>query len=205
MTRRLFLTLPLLAAACSVLPDRPYLETRRYPLEPRRPASAPRVRAPRGAILLRTLRSGPGMEVRGLRRLRPDGTLDVAFYDEWLAPPADLVESALRQWLVASGAFSAVAAPGSRLSTPYILEAEIIALQAEPTQARAGMTALLLVESDGMADPRVLAQRRLEALVPLETEATPAAQAAGMQAALAQLFTELEAWLVSSVPENRRR
>jgi cholesterol transport system auxiliary component len=205
MKRRLLLTLPLLAGGCSVLPSRPYLETRRYSLEPRRPASASRAGAPRGPILVRTLRSGPGMEVRGLRRVLPDGTLDVGFYDEWLAPPADLVEAALREWLIASGAFSAVTAPGSRLSTPFILEAEIVALQAEPSQARASMTALLLGESAGLGDPRVLAQRRLEALVPLPAEATPAAQAAGMQAALGQLFTELEAWLVSSVPEIRRR
>jgi hypothetical protein len=210
MKRRLFLAVPLLAGGCSLLPSRPYLETRRYPLEPRRPASAPRARAPRGAILVRTLRAGPGMEVRGLRRVRPDGTLDVGFYDEWLAPPADLVESALREWLIASGAFSAVAAPGSRLSTPFILEAELVALQAEPTQARASMTALLLSSAgELLADPRVLAQRRLEAVVPLPADAssgaTPAAQAAGMQAAVAQLFAELESWLVSSVPEIRRR
>lgn len=205
MKRRLLLTLPLLTGGCSLLPSRPYLETRRYTLEPRRPASAPRAGAPRGAILLRTLRSGPGMEVRGLRRVRPDGTLDVAFYDEWLAPPADLVESALREWLIASGVFSAVAAPGSRLSTSFILEAEVIALQAEPNRARAAMTALLLAaDGAGLADPRVLAQRRLEATVPLPAEATPAAQAAGMQTALGQLFAELESWLVSSVPEIRR-
>ncbi|TCH99007.1 hypothetical protein EJV46_10690 [Roseococcus sp. SYP-B2431] len=206
MNRRLLLTLPLLAGGCSLLPSRPYLETRRYALEPRRPASAPRARAPRGAILLRTLRAGPGMEVRGLRLVRPDGTLDVAFYDEWLAPPADLVESALREWLIASGVFTAVAAPGSRLSTPFVLEAEMVALQAEPGQARAVMTALLLSSAgDLLADPRVLAQRRLEAVVPLPPEATPAAQAAGMQAALGKLFVELESWLVSSVPQIRRR
>ena len=205
MKRRLLLSLPLLAGGCSVLPSRPYLETRRYALEPRRPASAPRPGAPRGAILLRTLRAGPGMEVRGLRQVNPDGTLGVAFYDEWLAPPADLVESALREWLIASGAFSAVAAPGSRLSTPFILEAELVALQAEPAQARASMTALLLADGEGLADPRVLAQRRLEATVPLPPEATPAAQASGMQQAVGQLFAQLESWLVSSVPENRRR
>lgn len=205
MKRRLFLAMPVLAGGCSVLPSRPYLETRRYALEPRRPASAPRAGAPRGAILLRTLRSGPGMEVRGLRRVNPDGTLSVAFYDEWLAPPTDLVESALREWLIASGAFSAVAAPGSRLSTRFILEAELVALQAEPNQARASMTALLLTDGELLGDPRVLAQRRLEAVVPLPADATPAAQAAGMQAAVAQLFAELESWLVSSVPEIRRR
>lgn len=205
MKRRLLLALPLLGAGCSVLPSRPYLETQRYPLEPRRPASARRTGTPRGAILLRTLRSGPGMEVRGLRRVNPDGTLGIGFYDEWLAPPAELVESALREWLIASGAFAAVAAPGSRLSTPFILEAELVTLQAEPTRARAGMTALLLAGAEGLNDPRVLAQRRLEATVPLRAESTPADQAAAMQAAVGQLFGELEAWVVSRIPENRRR
>jgi len=205
MKRRLLLSLPLLAGGCSVLPSRPYLETTLYPLEPRRPPSAPRAGTPRGALLLRTLRAGPGMEARGLRRLLPNGTLDVAFYDEWMAPPVELVESALREWLIASGAFSAVTAPGSRLPARFVLEGEVIALQAEPGQARASMSALLLTGDEGLSEPRVLAQRRLVALVPLPADATPAAQAAGMQAAVAQLFAELEAWLVSRVPEMRRR
>jgi len=145
------------------------------------------------------------MEGRGLRRLLPNGTLDVAFYDEWMAPPVELVESALREWLIASGAFSAVTAPGSRLPARFVLEGEVIALQAEPGQARASMSALLLTGDEGLSEPRVLAQRRLVALVPLPADATPAAQAAGMQAAVAQLFAELEAWLVSRVPEMRRR
>lgn len=205
MKRRFLLSLPLLAGGCSILPSRPFLETRRYALSPQRPASTARAGAPRGAILLRTLRSGPGMETRGLRRVTPEGTLDIAFYDEWLAPPADLVEAAMREWLIASGRFTAVTAPGSRLRTTQILEAELITLQAEPGQARAGMTALLLADGENLGEPRVLAQRRLEATAPLPAQATPVAQAAGMQAALAQLLAELESWLVSSVQENRRR
>ncbi|WP_424810546.1 ABC-type transport auxiliary lipoprotein family protein [Roseococcus sp. YIM B11640] len=198
MNRRALLIVPLLSG-CSVLPDRPYIETRRYALDPERPSSAPRAARARGVLLVRTLRAGPGMETRGLRLLRPDGTLGSTFYDEWLAPPAELAENALRQWLIASGIFTAVTAPGSRLTATVVLEAGLVTLQAEPGQARAAMSALLLGQASGIGDPRVLAQRPFEATSPLPPEASAVQQAAAMQAALGVVFTQLERWIASNV------
>ena len=60
MNRRdlvLLLALP----ACSVLPDRPYIETQRFPLEPRRPVGQPR-RSGRETVLVREMRAGPGLD-----------------------------------------------------------------------------------------------------------------------------------------------
>ncbi len=60
MTRRLMLIAPFALAACSVLPDRPYVETRRFPLEPRRDAP-PRTGRGRRTLLVRTAGcSNPG-------------------------------------------------------------------------------------------------------------------------------------------------
>ncbi len=79
MNRRLALLL-LSLPGCSVLPDRPYIEARRFPLDATRPANAPRRTGGTAALLVRDMRAGPGMDQRGLRSLRADGTLAVAPY-----------------------------------------------------------------------------------------------------------------------------
>jgi len=197
MKRRLILTLPLFGAGCSVLPDRPFIEARRFVLDPRR--EGPPAGRPRHAIQLRSMRAAPGLEQRGLRRLRADGRLEVAPYEEWLAPPAELAEQALRQWLVASGRFTAVTAPGSRLETSLILETELLALQMGPEGARAAMAVLLLTQASGLGEPRPRGQTRLEALIAVPSGADAAAQAAAMQAALSRVLSDLESWIVSLI------
>lgn len=195
---------------CTVLPDRPFVPTRRHALSPTRPAGLPPPRPTGQVLLLRAVRAAPGQEIRGLRRVTATGTLDIAFYEEWLAPPAELAEAALRQWLIAGGGFSAVAAPGTRLSTPLVLEAELTALEAVPEvgEARAGLAALLLREAGALADAQVLAQRSFTATAPLAAstpEEAGLAQAAAMNAAMGRVFAEVEAWITSAVPETRRR
>ena len=197
MNRRLLLGLPLLGAGCSVLPDRPFLESQRFALEPRR--AGPPGRRTRQALLLRSMRAAPGLELRGLRRVQADGRVEVAPYEEWLAPPADLTELALRQWLVASGRFTAVTSPGSRLATTLILETELLILQIDGGLARAAVAALLLTQGGGLGDPRPLGQTTVEAQIPLSAAANASAQAAAMQAALGRVLADLESWLVSAI------
>lgn len=201
------LLLPCLAAlaACSVLPERPYQEVRRFALMPERPRRAPP--APRGPVLLvRTLRAAPGMDARGLRIQRPGGVVEVEFWNEWAAPPEELAEEALRRWLSASGLFSAVIAPGSRLRPDLILEGELIRLQAEPALgvARAGLSALLLRQAEGAAgNPTIRGQYVVEGTAPLPTgggarpdgRIAPEEAAQGMAAALADALAALEAQL----------
>jgi ABC-type uncharacterized transport system auxiliary subunit len=197
MIRRTFLGLPLLAGGCSVLPDRPFIESQRFALSPQREGPpGPRMRH---ALLLRTMRAAPGQEQRGLRRVTADGRVEVAPYEEWLAPPAELAELALRQWLVASGRFTAVTAPGSRLATFLILETELIALQMEADGARAAIGVLLLRQPEGLGEARPLGQTLVEARVSVAPDARAAVRAAAMQAALGQAFRQLESWIVSNV------
>ncbi|MCW8088151.1 ABC-type transport auxiliary lipoprotein family protein [Sabulicella glaciei] len=199
MNRR-HLPLLLLLSGCSVLPSRPYIETRRYALDPQR-EGRPR-RSQGQALLLRSVSAGPGLDSRGLRRLRPDHSLEVAPYDEWVGPPAELAESALRDWLRESGLFPAVAAPGTRLAAPLVLEAELTRLERFGTVARAGMGALLLRNSaNPISAPQVLAQTVVEAEVPVSgTE--PSDEATAMRAALGQSFARLEQWLATNIPRG---
>ncbi len=197
MKRRLVFGLPILVAGCSVLPDRPFIESQRFTLEPRR-AGPPRARS-RHALLLRSMRAAPGLELRGLRRMRADGTMEVAPYEEWVAPPADLVELALRQWLVASGRFTAVTAPGSRLTTSLILETELLVLQIEGNFARVSLAALLLGQGGSLGEARPLGQTTVEARFSMEGARGSTGQAAAMETALQAALTQLEAWIVSSI------
>ena len=82
MQRRLLLAAPLIVAPLIVascgLSERPYTERRQWPLMARRPPAAPthppRARASRPILLVRNLRAGPGLEVRGLQTLQADGS-----------------------------------------------------------------------------------------------------------------------------------
>jgi ABC-type uncharacterized transport system auxiliary subunit len=149
-------------------------------------------------LLLRTLRAAPGLDQRGLRILGPRDEVRVEFWAEWTAPPADLVEEALRRWLLASGRFTAVTAPGSRLRPDLILEGELTALQAEPVAglARARLSALLLAEE--ARGNRVLGQFLVEGRAPLpggpqaDGRVAAADAAAAMNAALGEALGQLE-------------
>ncbi|MCS6932630.1 MAG: ABC-type transport auxiliary lipoprotein family protein [Acetobacteraceae bacterium] len=193
MRRRPLLAAPALLAGCSVLPERPYVETLRFPLSPERPPGGAGER-PRRVLLVRMMRAAPGQDRRGLRSLRPDGTEAVEFYAEWVAPPAEAAEEALRRWLAASGRFVAVVSPGTRARVDLVLETELTALIADlgASEARAGISAVLLREGALSAD--VLLQRAILGRAPL-SGAQPVQMAAAMAAALAAALAELEAAL----------
>ncbi|MCX7374655.1 MAG: ABC-type transport auxiliary lipoprotein family protein [Alphaproteobacteria bacterium] len=197
MKRRLMLLA--LLPGCSVLPERPYVEARRFPLEPRRASTNPaRPGAP--LLLLRAMRAGSALETRGLRRLRPDGTLFIEPYAEWAAPPPEAAEAALRDWLRRSGLFSAVTAPGTRLATGLVLENELLALQAGETTALAAFSALLIDESGGQ--PRLLGQAVLRGEAAVTGPGVELA-ARAMAAALANALQALEAQLPALLAGRR--
>lgn len=195
MRRRALFALPPLLAGCSVFPDRPNVPVRRFDLAPQRPV---RRAAPRGAavVLLRRVRGVPGLQELGLRVARPDGSFDIAVYDQWIAPPGDLAEAALRAWLQASGLFSAVVAPGTRAEAPLALELQLTVLEAVPeaAEARAGLAGVLLREEGGAS--RVVLPFEARGRAPMAREADAPAQAAAMEAALGDAFAALEQALV---------
>jgi len=129
-----------------------------------------------------------------LRVSSPDGTVQVDFYAEWAALPAEGAEQALRRWLIDSRLFSAILAPGSRLNPDFIMEGELTTLIADQGQgvARAELTLLLIDERNGS---RLVGQLVSEGTAPLPggTEPPTADQAASaMTAALGNAFVSLE-------------
>ncbi|MFC3126561.1 hypothetical protein ACFOD4_15970 [Pseudoroseomonas globiformis] len=193
MRRRLALLAMPALAACSVLPSYDYVEPRRFPLAPQRQGQAATGPA-RRVLLVRLMRAAPGMESRGLRSLRPDGTEALDFYAEWTAPPAEAAEEVLRRWLAESGRFSAVIATGSRIAPDLVLESELTSLVADlgTRQARAGLSAVLLRQQGGQT--QLVRQWSLQGSAPLapQGELPAEALAQGMNAALADALAALE-------------
>ena len=198
MRRRWLLAAPALLTGCSVLPARPYIDRRSWPLEVRRPSELPP--RPGGlALLVRTLRVAPGLEARGLEVVQGDGSIHTDFYEEWSVPPADAVEDALRRWLAASGLFSVVLAPGSRAHADLALEGELQSLLATPAQgsSRASLGMVLL---DLRPSPvHVLLQADETAEAPLEGTTPPEIARSG-RAAVARLMAAVELGVAGALP-----
>ncbi|MGK7865063.1 ABC-type transport auxiliary lipoprotein family protein [Falsiroseomonas sp. E2-1-a4] len=192
MNRRALITaLPLLAAGCSIFPDRPYVPVRRYPLSPMR-SSLQGARPGAPVLLVRLVRAVPGLQDLGLRRVLPDGSYEILVYEEWIAPPAGMVDAALRAWLQASGLFSAVVPQGSRADASLVLELQLTALEAMPAwgRARAGLSGVLLRE-ERLAS-RVVDTLAVTGEAPLAPDAEAPAMALAMTQALGVAIASLE-------------
>jgi len=164
----------------------------RYALEPRRQGEGWRGRG-RRTLLLRTLRATPALDVRGLRSIRPDGTEEIDFYAEWIAPPAEAAEQALRRWLMDARLFAAVLAPGSRANPDLVLEGELTRLVANRTRGQAEAELNFVLISERESSPRVLGQMISTGSAALPNNAPlPDQAAAAMNAALANAFASLE-------------
>ena len=184
-------------AGCSVLPARPYLVKRDWPLEVTRPAALP-PRPGGKTLLVRSLRAAPGLEQRGLQIVQDDTSIHVDFYEEWSVPPADAVEDALRRWLAASGLFAAILAPGSRATADYALEGELLSLLAIPAQRvmRASLNVVLLDLRPTPVRILLQADETADALLPAPT---PPEIAAAGRLALARLLTKVEAGIARAI------
>lgn len=198
MTRRALLAtgLALLGTACSNPLTQPYPEKRLFLLEARRPGGAQPARRGR-IVLVREVQAVPGTESRSLQTRLPGGEGRSDFWNEFFAPPAAMVDDALRRWLAESGAASAVLAPGSRARADIAIEATLTALYADATtpgapRARVGLSALFLgVDRD---PPRILGQVTIEEAAPLAS-LDPTVVAAGLNTALAGALGQMEAAL----------
>jgi cholesterol transport system auxiliary component len=188
MKRRFLVLAPAGLAGCSILPQQKYIARTDWPLDPAPPMNA--VPNPAGkVVLLRALDAGPGMDDEGIKSLRADGSLNTSYYNRWAVAPSDAATQALGEWLTASGDFSAVVAPGSRLSADLILEGELTELVSDlgAAQARAVLT-LVVINNAGLTT-RPLAQQRITGTAPnAGSDAT--AEVTAQRAALADALRQ---------------
>lgn len=192
MNRRLVLVGALALGGCG-LSERPYLERTQYPLLVHRPQSVP-PRAGRRVLLVRTVQAAPGLNARGLQTLQPDGTMQVDFYNEWLVPPAEAVEAGLREWLAASGLFTAVIGPGSRIAADVVLESELNAFWVDAAAGLARVDLGVVTIDQRGGGKNVTLQRQISAQAPVSGP-KPADAANGLRQATRKLFSEAEAAL----------
>jgi len=192
MNRRLVLFAPLALTACgSLLPQQTYVPRINWPLAPEPPVqNAPNPAGP--VLLLRDITAAPGMDQQGVQILQPNGSLNIDYYNLWAVSPADAATQSLLTWLQASGDFSAVVSPGSRLTASLILEGELTELLADlsTNQATAVLTLVVIKNSDSISAASLpLAQQRITGTAPL-TGNTPAAEVAAQRAALANALSQ---------------
>lgn len=190
MNRRLILLAPLALSACgSLLPRQRYIPRINWPLNPPPSVALPSPAA--GPVLLvRDLIAAPGFDQQGIQALQPDGSITVDYYNLWAAPPAQATTQALQTWCLASGAFSAVVSPGSRLTPNLILEGALTELVADlgTNQARATLTLVVIRPSAGLgATALPLDQARLTGTEPLASQSI-ADQVAAQRTALADVL-----------------
>lgn len=200
MRRRTLLAAALALSACAGPLSRPYPEKRLYVLEAKRAGASPAPARPR-SLLLRAVTAAPGAEGRGLVTRLPGNVQQTDFWNEFFAPPADMVHDAIRRWLADSGLFTAVLDPGSRGRADLALEARLVALFGDGTDPRAPaarlhlQTLLFGLDRD---PPRILARGDYDRRVPVASLA-PEVVAPALSQALALVLADLEADLRRSL------
>ena len=131
---RLGILWPLLAASmmlpagCSLRQKAPLKFT--YLVEASRPGET-RHGAGKRALRLRSLGVAPPYEERGFVYRTSDLGYESDFYHEFLVTPRAMLTEQARQWLDASGLFSAVIDPASKAEATHSLEGHVSALYAD--------------------------------------------------------------------------
>ncbi|HTI82872.1 MAG TPA: ABC-type transport auxiliary lipoprotein family protein [Acetobacteraceae bacterium] len=190
MRRRFALLGAAALGGCSLLPSSTYVQKRDWPLDVHRASVRP-ARARGKVLLVREIRAGPGLDVRGMQWQQPDGSVHVDFYEQWAVPPAQAVEDDLRQWLAGSGLFSAVVAPGSRLEADYVLEGELQSFIADPNAGVARVSVAFVLLDQHPSPIKAVLQRTERAEAKLNGSDAPAI-AAAMRAAVTEVLEKIE-------------
>jgi cholesterol transport system auxiliary component len=182
-------------AGCSVLPAAPYTQRRSWPILVPRPDPLP-ARQHGPVLLVRDVSAAPGLDRRGLQTMQPDGSLRVDFYEEWTVAPAEGVQAALQQWRAASGLYSAVVSPGSRLQADLALEGDLTRFWADIGNHQAEVALALVLLDLRRGGTRIRLQQTFAAEAPLGGPEAPAV-AHAILAALAAAFTRATQALAS--------
>jgi cholesterol transport system auxiliary component len=197
--------LALVLGACAWLPggqSRTAPPTSLYVLDPELPA----VERPPGSqnlncgnLLVARPTAAPGYATSQMLYRRRPYELEAFAYNEWVAPPSQMLEPLIRRATQSTGLFKAVLSPGNRADGQLYLESVSVRLlqvfaQGEGSYARVSLQARLY---DGN---RLLGEHRFEAAEPAAA-ATPAAGVDAANRAAADLLSELARWVMERASE----
>ncbi|TVQ97711.1 MAG: hypothetical protein EA399_12525 [Desulfovibrionales bacterium] len=156
-------------SGCASL-TRPEPERRHYLLQVQRPG--PVLERPMEAPILavRSFRTAPAADSRGIVTIRSDGLVQRNFYDRFFVPPGEMLAGQFRIWLGQSGLFSLVTGMGMLIEPDLILEGYIQELHQDLSHGkqRAVMAMqMLLLRPTRSGDMEVVAQYDFNQIVDL--------------------------------------
>ncbi len=195
----------LLAAGCTVAPEKDYPAKRQYVLRAERPGQAAAASiAPN--LRVRLFRTSAPFSGTQLAYRRGDVTFETDFYNEFLAPPASMITAQTRQWLDSSGVFASVVNVGSLVDATYLLEGNVIAIHgdyADEEKPTAVLEIQFFLIDDSGDDNTITFNETYRQTAELASD-EPAKLVKGLNTCLSEILKTLEADLKTSLGEHAK-
>jgi uncharacterized lipoprotein YmbA len=152
-----------------------------YALDPGRPASDSAQQAAVGlaaaaasareqVLLVRRVNIAPPFDGTSLIHRQPGGTYVKDYYNDWVAPPEELLSADLIDWLSASGPFASVVDGRSAAPHRFVLETSISSFYGDfedPHDAKVILSARIYLIDDTSGNHSVAFQNHYDIAVPL--------------------------------------
>jgi cholesterol transport system auxiliary component len=146
------------------------------------------------SLRLRGMNTAPFFEGPGFIYRTGLGEYESDFYNQFFAPPDQMITEESRDWLASSGLFDMVVAGQSHVQASYVLEVGIVALHGDFAQAQAPKAVLALeftLSDDATGIPKILSHQEFREEVAIPNR-SPEALIQGWNEALARILTALE-------------
>ena len=195
----------LLAAGCTVAPEKDYPVKQQYVLRAERAGRAEAANiAPN--LRVRLFRISSPFSGTQLAYRRGDVTFETDFYNEFLAPPASMITAQTRQWLDSSDVFASVVDVGSLVDAKYLFEGNVIAIHgdyADEEKPTAVLEIQFFLIDDSGAGNTVTFHKTYRKTAPLTSD-EPAKLVKGLNTCLSEILKTLEADLKTTLGERAK-
>lgn len=193
----------LLAAGCTVAPEKAYPVKHQYVLHAERD-DAPEAGSAGPNLRVRLFRASSPFSGTQLVYRRSDVRFETDFYNEFFAPPASMITAQARRWLGASNAFGSVVDVGSLVNARYLLEGNIVTVHGDYANAEKP-TAVLEIQffliDDSGNENAIVFHKTYRKTAPLASD-EPVKLVKGLNTCLREILKSLEADLKTVVVEH---
>ena len=195
----------LLAAGCTVAPEKGYPVKRQYVLQVKRDSGLVADSAAPG-LRVRLFRASSPFSGTQLVYRRGDVTFETDFYNEFLAPPASMITAQVRQWLGSGNVFGGVVDVGSLVNTRYLLEGNIIALHGDYSDGdkRAAVLEIQFFLIDDSGNKSAITFHKTYRETAALASGGPATLIKGFNTCLEEMLKSLEADLKTALGERAK-